>query len=124
MNKGKLLSGLAVLLVLSLVACGGPAPVEAPEEAGEAPPAEEEKIELRLWMHQNPAFIAANEEIIKRFEAETKRWAVVIHGLRLTDPGLGVNIDYLRRFLDSLLGVDSSSSSSNSCQNGSGSNDR
>ena len=69
MNKRKLLSGLLVLLVLGLAACGGPAPTEAPEEV-EAPPAEEEKIELRFWMHQNPAFIAANEEIIRRFEAE------------------------------------------------------
>ena len=71
MSKKALLSILAVLLVLSLVACGGPATTEAPageEEA--APPAEEEKIELTLWMHQNSAFIAANEEIIRRFEAE------------------------------------------------------
>ena len=28
----------------------------------------EEQVELRLWMHQNPAFIQANEEIIRRFE--------------------------------------------------------
>jgi multiple sugar transport system substrate-binding protein len=71
--KKRVLFGLfAAVLILSLAACGGggPAPTEAPEEPKEAPPAEEEKIELRLWMHQNPAFIAANEEIIKRFEAE------------------------------------------------------
>ncbi len=68
MNKRIVWGILAVLLVLGLVACGGPA---APEEAEEpAAPAEGEQIELRLWMHQNPAFIAANEEIIKRFEAE------------------------------------------------------
>jgi multiple sugar transport system substrate-binding protein len=70
MDKRRLLSMLAVLLVLSLVACGGPAPVEAPEEEAEAPPAAEEKVELRFWMHQNPAFIEANEELIRRFEAE------------------------------------------------------
>jgi len=71
MSKRTLLSMLAVLLALSLVACGGPAATEAPEEGEEpAAPAEGEKIELRLWMHQNPAFIAANEEIIRRFEAE------------------------------------------------------
>jgi multiple sugar transport system substrate-binding protein len=70
--KTRVLFGiLAALLTLSLAACGGgAAPTEAPEEPKEAPPAEEEKIELRLWMHQNPAFIAANEEIINRFEAE------------------------------------------------------
>ena len=67
MHKRLLLSGLAILLVLGLIACGGP----AAEEAEEAPAAEEEEqIELRFWMHQNPAFIAANEEIIRRFEAE------------------------------------------------------
>jgi len=72
MSKCKLLSGLVLLLVLSLVACGGPAPTEAPTvEGGEAPaPAEGEQVELRFWMHQNPAFIAANEELVRRFEAE------------------------------------------------------
>jgi multiple sugar transport system substrate-binding protein len=72
--KTRVLFGiLAALLILSLVACGGgtPAPAEPPaEEEEEAAPPAEEKIELRLWMHQNPAFIAANEEIIRRFEAE------------------------------------------------------
>ena len=71
MKKRILFGMLAALLVLSLAACGGgAAPAEAPEEPKEAPPAEEEEIELRLWMHQNESFIAANEEIIKRFEAE------------------------------------------------------
>jgi predicted small lipoprotein YifL len=52
--KTRILFGiLAALLVLSLAACGGGAtPTEAPEEPKEAPPAEEEKIELRLWMHR------------------------------------------------------------------------
>jgi len=71
MSKRTLLSGLIVLLVLGLVACGGPAPTEAPAEEEAAPPAaEEEKVELRFWMHQNPAFIAADEEVIRQFEAE------------------------------------------------------
>src|SRR5688572_20363296 len=73
---------LTMLLTLSLVAaqCGGdaPAPAEEPaaeapaqeEAAEEAPAAEGETIELRLWMHQNPAFIQANEELINRFQAE------------------------------------------------------
>jgi multiple sugar transport system substrate-binding protein len=72
MSKRTLLSAFAVLLVLGLVACGGPAPTEAPAEEEEAAPpaAEEEKVELRFWMHQNPAFIAADEEVIRQFEAE------------------------------------------------------
>jgi multiple sugar transport system substrate-binding protein len=77
---------MALLLSLSVVAaqCGGgaPAPAEEPatqeeaqpavqeESAEEAPAAEGEPIELRLWMHQNTAFIQANEELIKRFQAE------------------------------------------------------
>jgi multiple sugar transport system substrate-binding protein len=71
MHKRLLLSGLVMLLVLGLIACGGPAATPAPEEAEEAPVAEEEeKVELRFWMHQNPAFIAADEEVIRKFEAE------------------------------------------------------
>ncbi|MBN1218356.1 MAG: extracellular solute-binding protein [Anaerolineae bacterium] len=63
---------LLVIFSLMIVQCGGaatPAPEQAQPEAQEAAPAAGEKIELRLWMHQNPAFIKANEEIIKRFEA-------------------------------------------------------
>ncbi len=68
MSKRMLFGLLALVLILSLAACGQPAPVEEPAPAEEAEG--EEQIELRFWMHQNPAFIAANEEIIKRFEAE------------------------------------------------------
>jgi multiple sugar transport system substrate-binding protein len=72
MSKSKYLIGLALLLALVLVACGGDEAEEATKtpEAGEAPPAEEEKIELTFWMHQNPAFIEGNEELIRRFEEE------------------------------------------------------
>ncbi len=72
---------ITLLAVVSLVAaCAGQAPApaaqeeapaakeEAPAAKEEAPAAEEEKVELRFWMHQNPAFIQANEEIIRRFE--------------------------------------------------------
>jgi multiple sugar transport system substrate-binding protein len=77
---------VTMLLTLSLLAaqCGGsaPAPAEEPaaqeeaaeepaqeEAAAEAPAAEGEAIELRFWMTQNTAFVQANEELIKRFEA-------------------------------------------------------
>ena len=52
-----------------LAACGGaPAPAGAEQDAaagGEA--ASGEKITLRVWSHQNVAFIKANEEIIAKF---------------------------------------------------------
>jgi multiple sugar transport system substrate-binding protein len=69
-----LVISLLVISSLLLVACGGatPAPQAQPEAKEEAPaaPAAGEKVEIRVWMHQNTAFIAATEEIIKRFEAE------------------------------------------------------
>lgn len=40
---------------------------EAPAEA----PAAGEKISLRMWSHQNPSFVGANEELIKKY-AEVK----------------------------------------------------
>jgi len=60
---------LAVLTLL-LVQCAPSAPAPAAQEA--AAPAEaaagEGTIELKMWTHQNPSFIAANETIIQRFE--------------------------------------------------------
>ena len=59
---------LAVLTLL-LVQCAPAAQAPAQEEeAAPAAAAAEEKIELKLWTHQNPSFIAANETIIARFE--------------------------------------------------------
>lgn len=60
---------LLLALTMLVAACSA---AEAPQAAdsdgsGEAG---EEVIELRLWQHQNPAFIAANEELIRRFEEE------------------------------------------------------
>ena len=51
-----------------LAACGGGAPTTQPSEPGatEAPPAE--AIALRLWSHQNPSFIAANEVLVTKFQ--------------------------------------------------------
>lgn len=72
-TKRWLLAGtLLVVLSLVLAACAGAA---APGSSGDAAtggsaPAAGELIELRLWQHQNPAFIAANEELVRRFEAE------------------------------------------------------
>jgi multiple sugar transport system substrate-binding protein len=67
---------LTILLIGALLTaqCGGAAPAPAAEPAGgEAPaaaeqPAAGEPIKLRLWMHQNPSFIAANEQVIERFK--------------------------------------------------------
>ena len=81
-TKQKIWSLIALLVLFTLLAAcatqGAPPAAEQPEAPAaqeEAAAAQEEapageKVELRLWMHQNPAFIQANEEIIKRFEAE------------------------------------------------------
>jgi multiple sugar transport system substrate-binding protein len=58
-----------VLTVLLLAACAGAtAPSTTGGEAGGAAASGEGQIQLRLWQHQNPAFIAANEELVRRFE--------------------------------------------------------
>jgi len=57
-----------VVLTLLLVQCAPAAPAPAAPEAAAPAAAGEEKIELKLWTHQNPSFIAANETIIARFE--------------------------------------------------------
>ncbi|MEZ4657999.1 MAG: extracellular solute-binding protein [Caldilineaceae bacterium] len=60
------------LLLLALVALAAAcstaeAPVADSSSGGEAG---DDVIELRFWQHQNPAFIGANEELIRRFEEE------------------------------------------------------
>ena len=73
----------AVTATGALVAACGPAPAtEAPQaeatkapeptattapEAPTAAPAGEEKVTLRMWSHQNVAFVKANEELVKKF---------------------------------------------------------
>ena len=55
-----------IVAVASSCAPAGQAPAEeavAPEAAGG-----EEMIELTMWTHQNPSFVAANEVIVERFE--------------------------------------------------------
>ena len=51
-----------------LAACGWGAPTTEPSVPGatEAPPAE--AITLRMWSHQNPSFIAANEVLVTKFQ--------------------------------------------------------
>lgn len=76
MNKNTILTLLSLFVIgsLLLVACGDKEKAtDTPQTAEQAPvepPAEEEKVELRFWMHQNPAFINGNEELIRRFQAE------------------------------------------------------
>ena len=66
---------LLVVLTMFLTQCAAPAaPAEPAAQTGEeaaagSEAAAGEPIELRLWQHQNPSFLAANEEIVKRFEA-------------------------------------------------------
>jgi multiple sugar transport system substrate-binding protein len=61
---------LLVLVTLSLflAACSGAAP--AAPAAGDAPAADGESVEIRLWGHQAPAFNAANQAMIDAFMAE------------------------------------------------------
>ncbi len=68
MSKNKLLSGLAVLLVLSLAACGqAPAETPPPEEPEVEEP-EAAAVSLRMWAHQNEAFNMGYEELIAAYE--------------------------------------------------------
>jgi multiple sugar transport system substrate-binding protein len=65
MKKRVLFSTFAVVLVLSLAACGP----SATEEPAEAPPGEpsEEAISLRMWAHQNEAFNMGYEALINAY---------------------------------------------------------
>ncbi|MCL4830533.1 MAG: hypothetical protein KJZ95_24465, partial [Caldilinea sp.] len=54
---------LMVVVALLVAACAPGAPAAAP--SGEQPATG--KITLRLWSHQNTAFIQANEAIIAKF---------------------------------------------------------
>jgi multiple sugar transport system substrate-binding protein len=54
-----------------LAACGAPATPAAPSGSGEtqptAAPPSGEKITLHFWSHNNPAFVAINETLVKKF---------------------------------------------------------
>lgn len=65
MRLRSLWNGLLVVVILGLVACSPTAePADTPAESGD------EKISLRMWTHQNPAFNAGYEALIAAFEAE------------------------------------------------------
>lgn len=61
--------GLTIWVIVCLaVACaGGAVPAQ---ETRPVVTTSDEVVELRLWQHRNPTFMAANEALIKRFEAE------------------------------------------------------
>ena len=62
-------TALALLMIVAtlLAACGG-APAAAPATGGEqAAAGGGEKVTLRVWSHQNPSFIQANEAVIAKF---------------------------------------------------------
>lgn len=54
---------LMVVLAMVVSACGGGAPAAAPTGGGDA----SRKTVLRVWSHQNPSFIQANETVIAKF---------------------------------------------------------
>ena len=57
-----------ILVVLSLLLVQCALRRRRPPVKKRPAPAAREKIELTMWTHQNPSFIAANEAIIDRFE--------------------------------------------------------
>jgi multiple sugar transport system substrate-binding protein len=74
-SKSLLLLTLLLISALLTAQCGGAAPTapaggEQPAAQEEAAATGDEQIELRLWMHQNTSFIAANEELIRRFQEQ------------------------------------------------------
>ena len=54
----------------ALAACTPASPSQPPAEQKEAPtsqPAPKEKVSLRLWSHQNPSFVTANEALVAKY---------------------------------------------------------
>ena len=84
---------LTVLVALLATACGGPAATAAPSTA--APDTSAEKIEIRVWGHQAPAFNAADQAIFDAFmkqnpnvtiKYETFPWDVFIQTIQTSLP--------------------------------------
>ncbi|GER79318.1 MAG: extracellular solute-binding protein [Anaerolineae bacterium CFX3] len=78
-----------VMASLLLAACGGGAP------ATDAPAATDEKVEIRVWGHQAPAFNEANQKMFDDFMAanpnvtikyETFPWDVFIQTIQTSLP--------------------------------------
>ena len=72
-----------------LVACGAPATTAAPSgndatKPTAVPPAGE-KISLRFWSHNNPAFVAINETLVKQFTAPTPTLMLYMKTSHITD---------------------------------------
>jgi multiple sugar transport system substrate-binding protein len=96
MNKRiPLLFSMLVVASLLLAACGTPAEPAAPEPAAPEAPAEGEKIELRVWGHQAPAFNEANQKMFDDYMAqhpdvsikyETFPWDVFIQTIQTSLP--------------------------------------
>lgn len=90
----KLLFILVMLSVL-LSACGGGATPAAEAPAGAEPAASGEKVEIRVWGHQAPAFNAANQAAFDEFmkqnpnvtiKYETFPWDVFIQTIQTSLP--------------------------------------
>ena len=62
-------AGLAMTSLAACASAAAPTPSEAPP-AAEAPAPVAEKVTLRLWSHSNPAFVQANEELIRRWQEQ------------------------------------------------------
>lgn len=85
-----LILSLFVVMSILLTACGGGAETAAPEE-----PAMEEKVEIRFWGHQAPAFNEANQAKFDEFmkqnpnvtiKYETFPWDVFIQTIQTSLP--------------------------------------
>jgi multiple sugar transport system substrate-binding protein len=100
----KMMYGIIFLvIVVLLVACGGKGQTEQP--SGDTAP-QEEKITLRLWSHQNAAFQAGNDAIIKKFmeqnpnievKYETFEYDLFIQTLQTSMPA-GTEADVIEMF--------------------------
>jgi ABC-type glycerol-3-phosphate transport system substrate-binding protein len=54
----------------ALAACGQAEETPATEEEPGEAPASTEKVTIRMWSHQNTAFVTANEQLVKKYMDE------------------------------------------------------
>ena len=57
---------VAIILGLLITACGGSTQTPSPSDSG----ASEEKVTLRVWSYQNPAWNQANQDLMDKYMAE------------------------------------------------------